>query len=186
MAAFLERDTLCYPEIDLFHAINKWCMYQCNVQRVRATGENCRNIIGDAIFGIRFLAISEEDFERHVVRSGILSDHEVNAIIETRISGTGNYKYLWALPERNKRAWYCKYFTIEQIKNYFWLVLCTFFILVVFIMCLPILQYLMQIYQVIHCKRQEIKPQMSEQQRNLTADTIQTPRVVRQRHKQER
>ena len=119
LAAFLKRDTLCYPEIDLFHAVIKWCIHQCDVQGVRATTENVRNIIGDAIFQVRFLAISEEDFKRHVVGSKILSDDEVNAIIETMTSDTSNNKYHWALPERNKRAWYCKYFSTEQMRNEF-------------------------------------------------------------------
>ena len=35
LIAFLERDTLCYPEIDLFHATIKWSEYQCKLKKKR-------------------------------------------------------------------------------------------------------------------------------------------------------
>ena len=160
LIAFLERDTLCYPEIDLFHAVIRWSKFQCKLRRICISEENQRNVLGDAIYRIRFLTMSEEDFENHVVTSGILTNNVVNAIIETKRSGTGNYKYNWALPERNKRAWYCKYFSVEQIKNGF---LANFFVIIllvaapVFFHALP---YFVKIYEEI----QEVRLQQHTQQ----------------------
>ena len=119
LIAFLERDTLCYPEIDLFHATIKWSEYQCKLQKKRKTVENMRGVLGASIFRIRFLSLTEEDFKKHVVLSGVLTDTEVIAIIETMKSGTGNHKYHWALPARNRRTWLCEYYFVGQLKNMF-------------------------------------------------------------------
>ena len=76
-----------------------------------------RGVLGGSIFRIRFLSLTEEVFKKHVVASGVLTDTEVIAIIETMKSGTGNHKYHWALPARNRRTWLCEYNFVEQLKN---------------------------------------------------------------------
>lgn len=124
LIGFLERETLCYPEIDLFQAVIRWSKYQCQLQGMWVTEQNQRKVLGDSIFRIRFLSMTEENFKQHVVSSGILTDDEIHAIAETISvrsghSGTGNYKYIWALPARN-HAWYCKYFSVQQLKNCAW------------------------------------------------------------------
>ena len=124
LIAFLERETLCYPEIGLFQAVITWSIYQCGLQGMWVTEENQRKVLGDSIFRIRFLSMTVENVKQHVVSSGILTDDEIHAIVETISmrsghSGTGNYKYIWALPARN-HAWYCKYFSVQQLKECAW------------------------------------------------------------------
>ena len=112
LTAFLERETLCYPEIDLFHAVIKWSIYQCRLQREWVTKKNQRKVLGDSIFRIRFLTMTEQQFQSNVVSSGVLTEDEVHTILEAMKfghSGAGKYRQTWALPARNKRAWHCQY-----------------------------------------------------------------------------
>ena len=137
LTAFLERETLCYPEIDLFHAVIRWSEYQCMLQKMWITNQNQRKVLGDSVFGIRFLSMTEEEFKKHVVSSGVLTVDEVQAIVETMRSGhpgVDNYKYNWALQARNKRAWYCQYFNVKQLENG-----AIRMIIMLFILLLPIL-----------------------------------------------
>ena len=120
LTAFLERETLCYPEIDLFHAVIKWSRYQCRLQGEWVTKKNQRKVLGDSIFRIRFLTMTEQQFQSNVVSSDVLTDDEVHTIVETMRfghSGAGKYRQTWALPARNKRAWHCQYLTMQKLMD---------------------------------------------------------------------
>jgi ssDNA-binding Zn-finger/Zn-ribbon topoisomerase 1 len=178
LIAFLERDTLCYPEIDLFHAVVRWSKYQCRLQRMWVTVKNQRKVLGDSVFRIRFLSMTEEDFKRHVVPSGVLTDNEVSAIIETMRSGAGNYNYNWALPARSKRAWFCQFYSVEQLQNRVIAIVLCALLLVAWAVFMHVYPYLLQIYEEIqetlqrlHCSdysknnKQEQQAELEEEQK---------------------
>ncbi|CAB4000861.1 BTB POZ domain-containing 2 [Paramuricea clavata] len=182
LIAFLERDTLCYPEIDLFHAVVRWSEYQCRLQRMWVTVENQRKVLGDSIFRIRFLSMTEGDFKRHVVPSGVLTDNEVSAIIETMRSGVGNYNYNWALPARSKRAWFCQFYSVEQLQNRVMAIVLGALLLVACVVFMHVYPYLLQIYEEIqetlqrlHCSdyknfKQEQQAELEEEQKQLNEE----------------
>ena len=178
LIAFLERDTLCYPEIDLFHAVVRWSKYQCGLKRMWVTVENQRKVLGDSVFRIRFLSMTEEDFKRHVVPSGVLTDNEVSAIIETMRSGAGNYNYNWALPARSKRAWFCQFYSVEQLQNRVIAIVLGALLLVACAVFMHVYPYILQVYEEIqetlqrlHCSdynknnKQEQQAELEEEQK---------------------
>ena len=86
VSELLSRETLISSEIELFQAVFRWSGKQCLKSGIEATGENRRAILGDAIYNIRFLAMSKEDFSHHVLPSDLLTTDECIRILK-RING---------------------------------------------------------------------------------------------------
>ena len=91
--AFLKRDTLDITEVELFNAVLKWvdcqCVRQCiNIQEDKTAR---RRVLGDSVYEIRFLEMSEEDFAKYVSVTGLLTDTEVVSIFQkfNRLDVTG-------------------------------------------------------------------------------------------------
>ena len=170
LTAFLERETLCYPEIDLFHAVLRWSEYQCKLKRFWINKENQRRVLGDSIFRIRFSSMTEGEFQSYVVSSGVLTVDEVQAIVETMRSGADNYNYVWALPPRADRAWYCQYFSVGQLKNMCIAIVLGFLLLVFGAVFMIVYPYVRQIYEQIQeilKKLQESRQQQQYEQRHF-------------------
>ena len=98
----LKRDKLsCIKEIELFQAVLKWSSAQCAKSGLEATGENRRAVIGDALYQIRFPAMSQKEFAQNVSRSGLLTAEEVNSIYD-KFTGFESPGLKWRQPERNQ------------------------------------------------------------------------------------
>ena len=80
LASILKRDNLNIPEVELFHAVLKWCDEQCSKKQLKVSGENRRAVLQDAAYHIAFLSMSQEDFAKHVHSSGLLSPDEMVSI----------------------------------------------------------------------------------------------------------
>ena len=77
--ALVKRESLVISEVDLFKAVLRWVDNECERQGVNI-GENVmarRRILGDIIYDINFLKMSQEDFARYVPPMEILTDIEV-------------------------------------------------------------------------------------------------------------
>ena len=63
VSELLSRETLISSEIELFQAVFRWSGKQCLKSGIEATGENGRAPLGNAIYNIRFLAMTHHDFD---------------------------------------------------------------------------------------------------------------------------
>ena len=79
----LNRDTLGCNETDIFKAVVQWADRQCSNQNLKSTRENRRMVLGDAIYSIRFLLMSQTEFTSHVLPTDILDNDEIVAILRT-------------------------------------------------------------------------------------------------------
>ena len=73
----LKRDTLHIAEVDLFKAVLKWSESQCSKNGVQATGHNKRRFLNNAVYEIRFLLMSQEEFTQHVFLSELLPAEDI-------------------------------------------------------------------------------------------------------------
>ena len=82
LSILLNRDTLHYNETDIFKAVLKWVDHQCSNQNLKPTRENRRMVLGNAIYSIRFLLMTQTEFTSHVLPTDILNNDETVAIIK--------------------------------------------------------------------------------------------------------
>ena len=80
LSSLLKRNSLIIKETHLFKAVLKWIDFQCLANDLELTIENRRSVIGEAVYDLRFFAMSEKMFSKHVVNSGLLTSGEVEAI----------------------------------------------------------------------------------------------------------
>ena len=63
------------------------------------TTENRRSVIGDAVYDLRFLALNQEEFAKHVSKSGLLTAEELVPIYE-KFSNLPSSLLKWTLSKR--------------------------------------------------------------------------------------
>ena len=90
----INRDTLHYNETDVFKAVLKWADHQCSNQNLKPTRENRRMVLGNAIYSIRFLLMTQNEFTSYVVPTDILDNDEIVAIIKA-MSGEQISDLVW-------------------------------------------------------------------------------------------
>lgn len=73
----LGRDTLRIREASLFAAILKWAESECIRKNLQVNTENKRQILGDAVYLLRFPLMTIEEFAMTAAQSGLLTDKEV-------------------------------------------------------------------------------------------------------------
>ena len=71
----LQCDELSSSEIELFKAYHSWAKNKCQ-QKGEASGDDCREVLGNLLYKIRFPNMSLGDFSTFVSPSGILSKDE--------------------------------------------------------------------------------------------------------------
>ena len=101
LASLLKRNHLVTSEVELFQAVLKWIDFQCAQKGFHLTIENRRWVIGEAIYDLRFLAMSQEEFAKHVSKSGLLSSEELVPIYE-KLNNLESPSLKWKLPERER------------------------------------------------------------------------------------
>ncbi|XP_028394935.1 BTB/POZ domain-containing protein 6-like [Dendronephthya gigantea] len=102
LVSLLKRKNLQIPEIELFQAVLKWADYQCAKNNLDQTPESRRNVIGDAIHEIRFLAMTQEEFAQIVSPSRLLSTNEMVHIYE-KFNGIYSPALEWSEATREER-----------------------------------------------------------------------------------
>ncbi len=91
--ALLKKGTLEIEEVHLFTAVLKWVDSECTRQGINIEDDKTarRRILGESVYEIHFLAMSQGDFARHVAPIGLLTDAEMVSIFlafsETDVPG---------------------------------------------------------------------------------------------------
>ena len=118
LANLLKRDQLDIPEVELFRAVVKWIDCQDSEFEKDAdqkvTRRNRRSAIGDAIYDLRFLAMTEREFAQNVATSGLLTAEEMIPIYN-KFNNVDSPNLKWKLlenriPDLPKRI-------VRQAKN---------------------------------------------------------------------
>ena len=80
----LKRDVLAVAEVDLFKAVLKWTDSECARQGMNIEDDKMarRRVLGDSVYEIRFLEMSEKDFATYTRPTGILTDAEIVDIFQ--------------------------------------------------------------------------------------------------------
>ena len=80
----LKRNTLTIAEVDLFKAVLRWTNSECARQGINIKEDKIarRRVLGDSLYEIRFLAMSEQDFATYATSSGLLTYVEIVAIFQ--------------------------------------------------------------------------------------------------------
>jgi hypothetical protein len=98
----LKSETLAVTEVELFKAVLKWVDSECSRQGINIEEDKTarRRVLGDNVYEIRFLEMSQEDFAKYVSSTGILTEAEVISIFQ-KFSGLDVAGLKWK--EQKKR-----------------------------------------------------------------------------------
>ena len=82
--ALLKKERLAVTEVELFKAVLKWTDSECARQGINIEEDKTarRRILGDSVYEIRFLAMSQEDFAIQVSPTEILTDREMICLFQ--------------------------------------------------------------------------------------------------------
>ena len=82
--ALLKKEKLAVTEVELFKAVLKWTDSECARKGINIKENKTarRRILGDSVYDIRFLAMSQEDFAVHVSPTGMLTDTEIVCLFQ--------------------------------------------------------------------------------------------------------
>ncbi|KAL3121522.1 hypothetical protein niasHT_003450 [Heterodera trifolii] len=78
----LKRDQLRISEVEIWNEALRWADEQCQQNDIECSTENRREMLGPALFKIRFSLISKEDFTKSVVPTDVLTKEEVISIYQ--------------------------------------------------------------------------------------------------------
>ena len=112
----LKRETLGVEEIEFFKAVLKWSDAQCAKNGLEATGENRRAVIGNALYEIRFLSMSQQDFAHNVSSSGLLTAEELVPIYD-KLNGLDQGLLRWKPPKTRAPLKGFKRFNLADVKK---------------------------------------------------------------------
>ena len=87
LKAILKQDMLNINELDLFLAVDKWCTYQVELKRSEGETMKKREVLGDALYHIRFPLIKIESFTRYCRPSKILTTKETVSLYDQIVLG---------------------------------------------------------------------------------------------------
>ena len=78
----LKKEGLAVTEVELFKAVLKWTDSECARQGINIEEDKTarRRILGDSVYEIPFLAMSQNDVVKYVSPTGILTDKEIVCI----------------------------------------------------------------------------------------------------------
>ena len=82
--ALLKKEMLIVTEVELFKAVLKWTDSECVRQGINIEEDKTarRRILGDSVYEIRFLAMSQEDLVIHVSPTGMLTETEIVCLFQ--------------------------------------------------------------------------------------------------------
>ena len=80
----LKKESLAVPDVELFKAVLKWTDSECARQGINIEEDKTarRRVLGDSVYEIRFLEMSQEEFAIHVSPTEVLTDREMIRIFQ--------------------------------------------------------------------------------------------------------
>jgi hypothetical protein len=80
----LKSETLAVTEVELFKAVLKWVDSECTRQGINIEEDKTarRRVLGDSVYEIHFLEMSQEDFAKYVSSTKILTEAELVSIFQ--------------------------------------------------------------------------------------------------------
>ena len=100
--ALLKKERLVVTEVELFKAVLKWTDSECARQGVNIEEDKTarRRILGDSVYEIPFLEMSQEDIVKYVSSTEILADREMICLLQ-KLNGLDVVNLKW---KKHKRA----------------------------------------------------------------------------------
>ena len=82
--SLLKKDSLAVTEVELFKAVLKWTDSECARQGINIEEDKTarRRVLGDSVYEILFLEMSQEEFAIHVSPTEVLTDREMIRIFQ--------------------------------------------------------------------------------------------------------
>ena len=99
LASLLKFGCLDISEVELFRAVLKWIDFNCSKKNIRPTRENKRSLLGDAIYDLRFLAMTQKEFAKNVANSELLTAEEMIPIYN-KFNGIESPDLRWKVSEK--------------------------------------------------------------------------------------
>ncbi|KAH7696859.1 P7E4 protein, partial [Aphelenchoides avenae] len=81
LSDIVKRNTLCVEEIELYERIIEWAQTQLRKDGVDLSPKAVRDVLGDALFSIRFPAMEQKEFSSKVVKGGVLTAEEALEVL---------------------------------------------------------------------------------------------------------
>ncbi|KAL3109041.1 hypothetical protein niasHT_012603 [Heterodera trifolii] len=82
LCVILERDPMRISEIEIWNAALCWADEQCRQNGIECSAENRREMLGPALFNIRFPLMQKEEFTKSVVSTNVLTTEEIDSIYQ--------------------------------------------------------------------------------------------------------
>ena len=103
--ALLKKERLAVTEVELFKAVLKWTDSECARQGVNIEKDKTarRRILGDSVYEISFLAMSQDDIVKYVSLTGILTDTEIVCIWQ-KLAGLDVADLKWKDKKRQRNT----------------------------------------------------------------------------------
>ena len=111
----LKKRSLKIYEVDLFKAVLKWVDRECARQGINIEEDKTlrRRVLGDSVYDIYFLQMSQEDFAKYVSSTGILTETEVISIFQ-KLNGLDVAGLKW---KEWKRKFYVASFSRFEVAD---------------------------------------------------------------------
>ena len=119
--ALLKRDTLDITEVELFKGVLRWVDSECARQGINIEEDKTarRQVLGDSVYEIRFLAMSQEDFAKYVSTTGVLTDTEIVSIFQ-KLNKLDVVALKWKQEKRQARVvlGFTRFISFEMVSPY--------------------------------------------------------------------
>ena len=82
--ALLKKESLAVTEVELFNAVLKWTDSECARQGINIEEDKTarRRVLGDSVYEIGFLEMSQEDIVKYVSRTKLLTYEEIVSVLQ--------------------------------------------------------------------------------------------------------
>ena len=109
--ALLKKEILAVKEVELFKAVLKWTDSECARQRINIEEDKTarRRVLGDSVYEIRFLDMTQDDIVKYVSPTRILTDTEAISILQ-KLAGLDVAGLKWKeLGQRRYLLSFCRF-----------------------------------------------------------------------------
>ncbi|XP_055353033.1 BTB/POZ domain-containing protein 1-like [Paramacrobiotus metropolitanus] len=86
LVLMLQRDTLLTEEHNIYSAVERWALKACDSHNLDASVANRRQILGEALFLVRFPLLSNTQLADGPVKSGLLLESEIRDLYQYKFA----------------------------------------------------------------------------------------------------